>query len=69
MLRLDKTAFRIVPLHHDQDAEDHARWQAMSFAEKREIVLVLQQRIRMLRGWSEQERNRNATLPSDELTT
>ncbi|MBC8085436.1 MAG: hypothetical protein H7Z21_19730 [Hymenobacter sp.] len=48
MLRLDKTAFRIVPLHHDQDAEDRARWQAMSFTEKREVVMHLQQRTREL---------------------
>ncbi len=68
MLRLDKTVSRKVPLHYDEGAENRARWQVMSFAEKREIVLVLQQRTRMLRAWSEQEQNRNATLPGDELT-
>ena len=66
MLRLDRTVTRKVPLHYDQDAEDSARWQAMFFTEKREVVLVLQQRTKMLRAWSEQGRNRNAALPSDE---
>ena len=67
MLRLDRTVTRKVPLHYDQDAEDSARWQAMFFTEKREVVLVLQQRTKMLRAWSEQERNKNAATPSDEL--
>ena len=66
MLRLDKTVSRKTTLHADHDAEDRTRWQAMSFSEKREVVLVLQQRTHMLRAWSEQERNRNAALPSDQ---
>ena len=72
MLRLDKTISRKTTLHADHDAEDRARWQAMSFTEKREVVLVLQQRIKVLRVLSEQgreqDRNKNATLPSGEKT-
>lgn len=63
MLRLDKTISRKTTLHADQDAEERARWQAMSFTEKREIVAVLQQRRRELRALCkagrEQDRNKN----------
>ena len=48
MLHLDKTVTRKVPLHYNEDAENHARWQAMSFTEKREIVWHLQQRRQQL---------------------
>ncbi|MFC6224157.1 hypothetical protein ACFP2F_12975 [Hymenobacter artigasi] len=64
MLRLDKTAFRVVPLHYDEDAENRVRWQAMAFAEKREIVWHLQQRKRELHALCEvgreQARGNNA---------
>ena len=64
MLRLDKTVIRKVPLHHDQDAEDCARWQVTSFTEKRKIVWHLQQRNRELHVLREQGReqdpNKNA---------
>ena len=64
MLRLDKTITRKVPLHYDQDAEDRARWQAMSFAEKRGVVWHLQQRQQELHAIREvgrkQDRRRNA---------
>ena len=63
MLRLDKTVSRKVPLHYDEEAENRARWQAMSFAEKREIVWHLQQRRRELYALREegrkQDRNKN----------
>ena len=63
MLRLDKTVSRKVSLHYDEDAENRARWQAMSFAEKREIVWHLQQRRRELHALCEQgredDRNKN----------
>ena len=68
MLRLDKTVTRKVPLHYDEETENRARWQAMSFTEKREIVWHLQQRTKMLRAWSEQERNKSATLLNDAST-
>ena len=61
MLRLDKTVIRKVPLHYDQDAEDRVRWQTMSFSEKREVVLVLQQRRRALRALCEQGREQDRT--------
>lgn len=48
MLCLDKTVARKVPLHYDEDAENRTCWQAMSFAEKREIIWHLQQRRREL---------------------
>ncbi|MDQ2770576.1 MAG: hypothetical protein M3Y54_08760 [Bacteroidota bacterium] len=70
MLRLDKTVTRKVPLHYDQDADDRTRWQAMSFAEKREVVWHLQQRTKGLHALCEQGReqdqNKNATLSSGE---
>lgn len=67
MLRLDKTAIRKVPLHYDQDAEDRARWQVMSFSEKREVVLVLQQRRRELGALCEvgREQDRNKSTGSE----
>ena len=63
MLRLDKIVTRKVPLHYDEDAENRVRWQAMSFAEKREIIWHLQQRRRELRALCkvgrEHDRNKN----------
>ena len=70
MLRLDKTVSRKVPLHYDEEAENRARWQAMSFAEKREIVWHLQQRRSELHALREegrkQDQNKNTTLMSGE---
>ena len=43
MLHFDKTVTRKTILHADHDAEDRARWQVISFTEKREIVWHLQQ--------------------------
>ena len=43
MLHFDKTVTRKTTLHADHDAEDRARWQVISFTEKREIVWHLQQ--------------------------
>ena len=57
MLRLDKTVSRKTTLHADQESEDvenRARWQAMSFAEKREIVWYLQQQRQTLQALCEQ---------------
>lgn len=48
MLRLDKTEYRVVPLHHDQDAEDRARWQLMSSEERQEVLAYLRQQARVL---------------------
>lgn len=59
MLRLDKTISRKVPLHYDEEAENRARWQAMSFAEKREIGWHLQQRRRKLHALCEVGRNQD----------
>lgn len=59
MLRFDKTVSRKIPLHYDEAAENRARWQAMSFAEKREIVWHLQQRRRELQALCEQGRKQN----------
>ena len=59
MLRLDKTVSRKTTLHADHDAEDRARWRAMPFAEKREIVWHLQQRRRELQVLCEQGREQN----------
>ncbi len=56
MLRLDKTVSRKVPLHYDEEAENRARWQVMSFTEKREIVWHLQQRRRELHALCEEGR-------------
>ena len=41
MLRLDKTVTRKTTLHADHDEEDLARWQAMSSAEKQEVLEYL----------------------------
>ena len=64
MPRLDKTVTRKTTLHADHDEEERARWQAMSFTEKREVVAVLQQRRRTLHALCEQgredDRNKNA---------
>ena len=68
MLRLDKTVTRKTTLHADQEAEDRARWQAMSFTEKREVVLVLQQRRNMLHAWSEQGRKQDRRKTTSEPT-
>ena len=68
MLRLDKTVTRKTTLHADQEAEDSARWQAMSFTEKREVVLVLQQRRNMLHAWSEQGRKQDRRKTTSEPT-
>jgi predicted Fe-S protein YdhL (DUF1289 family) len=69
MLRFDKTITRKVPLHFDEGAENRARWQAMSFAEKREIVWHLQQRRRELSALCEQgrkqDRNKNNRHPAN----
>ncbi|MBU6120910.1 hypothetical protein [Hymenobacter siberiensis] len=70
MLRLDKTAFRIVPLHYDEDAENRVRWQVMAFAEKREIVWHLQQRKRELHALCEQGREQDGSnTMGNELST
>ena len=65
MLRLDKTVSRKTTLHADHDAEDRARWQGMSFAEKREVVEYLRHQTKCLQALCdsgrEQDRNRNAT--------
>ena len=68
MLRLDKTISRKTTLHADHDAENRARWQVMSFAEKREVVLVLQQRRNMLHAWSEQGREQGQRKTTSEPT-
>ena len=64
MLRLDKTVSRKVPLHYDEGPENRARWQAMSFTEKREVVSHLQQRRQEFSALCEaghkQDRDRNA---------
>ena len=69
MLRLDKTVSRKIPLHYDEDAENRARWQGMSFAEKRDVVEYLRHQAKCLQALCEsgreQDRNRNAT----DLTT
>ena len=59
MLRLDKTVSRKVSLHYDEDAENRARWQTMSFTEKREIIWHLQQRRRELHALCEQGRKQD----------
>ena len=48
MLRLDKTVTRKTTLHADHDAEDWARWQEMSFSEKREVVEHLRHQVGVL---------------------
>ena len=64
MLRLDKTLTRKTILHADHDAEDWARWQEMSFFEKREVVEHLRQQAGVLQALREvgrqQDLNRNA---------
>ncbi|WP_216680248.1 hypothetical protein [Hymenobacter siberiensis] len=68
MLRLDKTVSRKVPLHYNEEAESRARWQAMSFTEKREVVLVLQQRRDTLHALSEQGREQDQHKATGEPT-
>ena len=64
MLRLDKTLTRKTTLPADQDAEDWARWQEMSFSEKREVAEHLRHQAGVLHALREvgrqQDRNRNA---------
>ncbi|WP_375417107.1 hypothetical protein [uncultured Hymenobacter sp.] len=66
MLRLDKTVTRKVPLHYDQDADDHARWRAMTFAEKREVVEYLHYQAGVLYALSKLPRSPEATEASNE---
>ena len=69
MLRLDKTISRKTTLHADHDAEDRARWQAISIAEKREVVEYLQHQTKCLEALCEtgrkQELDRSATSSKD----
>ena len=69
MLRLDKTAFRIVPLHYDQDAEDRARWQAMTFAEKREVVEYLRHQTKCLQALCDLGREQDRDMKAKHPTT
>ena len=64
MFRLDKTVTRKTILPADQDAEDWARWQEISFFEKCEVVEHLRHQVGVLYALREvghqQDRNRNA---------
>jgi len=63
MLRLDKTVTRKTTLHADQDEEDLARWQAMSSAEKQEVLEYLRYQAKTLHALCElgrqQDRDKN----------
>ncbi|OGX90359.1 hypothetical protein [Hymenobacter coccineus] len=53
MLRLDKTVIRKTTLHADhsvQDAEDAARWRAMTTEQRQEVLAYLRHQARTLRA-------------------
>ena len=63
MLRLNKTISRKTTLHADHDEEDLARWQAMSSAEKQEVLEYLRCQAKTLHALCElgrqQDRDKN----------
>ncbi|WP_188563087.1 hypothetical protein [Hymenobacter frigidus] len=68
MLRLDKTVTRKTTLHADQNAEDRAHWQKMSFAEKREVVEHLRHQAETLRALRELGRQQDFSRNAVDLT-
>lgn len=59
MLCLDKIVSRMVPLRHDQDAEDAARWQKMTADEKCEVLAYLRWQAKSLHAIREVGRNQD----------
>jgi predicted Fe-S protein YdhL (DUF1289 family) len=60
MLRLDKTVTRKTTLHADHDAEDLARWQTMTAAEKQEVLEYLRWQAKALHAISKLPRSSTA---------
>ncbi|ALW85439.1 hypothetical protein AUC43_10230 [Hymenobacter sedentarius] len=61
MLRLDRTVTHKVLLHHDQDAEDFARWQTMTVTEKQAVLEYLRWQAKALHAFSKLPRSSAAS--------